>query len=196
MNQDSIGRLSAFLGVFWAVLLVFSLSGCSQPEASLVAEPVIIQGQELVVWQACQDELRSRGFTIDRAERRSGEVATLSRTSSQWFEFWGRDLATSHDLAESSLHTTRRQVCVWVEPISQDRYQVSCRVMVERFAPENSSVGGEVYVGDVLTRAAGGRNRTGADPESQPNQWNSLGQDPALEKEILESIVSRVNMNQ
>ncbi|MBN1436841.1 MAG: hypothetical protein JW936_07185 [Sedimentisphaerales bacterium] len=193
-NPYNISRLVGALWVLGAVLLAMAVCGCSEPQSSAIAvEPAIIQGQELVVWQACQDELHSRGFVLDRAERRSGEIATMGRVSSQWFEFWGRDTATSADIAESSLRTIRRQVNILVEPLGEDEYQVGCVVTVERFAPLEPEVGGTMYAGDVLARSA---NRTDDNPNAETGldtrQWETLGQDAALAEEILKSIESRV----
>ncbi len=104
MNRTVLHRI--ILALLFLALTVGGL-GCSEPIAT-APEPLLVQAEVDQIWQLCQTELKTRGFHLNRVDRRSGIIETYPLTSKQWFEFWRQDVVTVYDLAESSLHTIRR----------------------------------------------------------------------------------------
>ena len=85
------------------------------------------------LWDACQAEAHARFFTVDRQEYRSGLLTTVPMVSAQVFEPWRADAVTSHDVAESTLGTIRRTVRFEVRKRSDGSFEVTPKVLVERF---------------------------------------------------------------
>jgi hypothetical protein len=61
--------------------------------------------------------LRRNDFPPSFVDREQGVIITQPATSAQWFEPWRIDAAGSYNLLESSLHTTRRQVTLTIDPL-------------------------------------------------------------------------------
>ncbi len=168
--------------------------GCSEP-VSVAPEPLLVQAEGEQIWQLCQKELKKRGFTLDRVNRRTGIIETYPLTSKQWFEFWCQDVVTDHDLAESSLHTIRRRVYMAVSAAPEDRHRLQCRVEIERLSAPLELNSGQVRVRDIFGQAAG-RIPTPQVSEKrkiQPPRWVLIGQDHALENDILQAINQILN---
>jgi len=183
-------------GILALVFLALAAGGqgCSEPIAT-APEPLLVQAEADQLWQFCQTELKTRGFQLDRVDRRSGVIETYPLTSKQWFEFWCQDVVTAHDLAESSLHTIRRRVSMAVSAAPEDRYRLQCRVAVERLSAPPELTSGQVRVRDIFAQSAG-RIPTPQVSEKRkkyPPQWLPIGQDHALENDILQAIHRNLN---
>lgn len=189
MNRLVTNRIFQWSGLRWSILaLAVAGQGCSKP-ASIPPEPLLVQAEPDQLWQLCQTELKQRGFRLDRVDRRSGMIETYPLTSKQWFEFWRQDVVTDHDVAESSLHTIRRRVYLAVSA-QEDRHRLQCRVAVERLSAPPELTSGQVRVRDIFSQAAG-RIPTPAVSEKRkkhPPQWVPIGQDHALETDILQAL--------
>jgi hypothetical protein len=174
--------------------LVVGGQGCSEPIAT-APEPLVVQVEADQVWGACQAELKKRGFRLDRVDRRSGIIETYPLTSKQWFEFWCQDVVTDYDLAESILHTIRRRVTMAVTGEPEDQYRLQCRVAVERLSASPELTSGQVRVRDIFGQSAG-RIPTPSVSETRKKrqpQWLPIGQDHALETDILQSLDRALN---
>ncbi len=173
-------------------------AGCATPSAPVPTEPRIIQGDPHVIWKAGQDELTSRGYPLDRVDRRTGVIETFPITSKQWFEFWRNDVVGDEALAEASLQTIRRQVKLQVTQVEPDQLRLECLVLVEKYDSSQ-----EIYPSQTRTYNVLG-NVTGRIPllsssekrKDKPEEWIRLGEDPELQKTILDSIVRRVEKSQ
>jgi len=175
---------------FLEVVVLLTVAGCATTVTKPIADCWDVQADPTELWQVCQAELRSRGFRLDRVDRRSGSLKSHPRISSQWFEFWGRDVVTASDWAESSLHTIRRTVELDMTRQAPHCCRLRCRVAVERLTPEPLAVAGSLRLGDVLKLTAGNLPAL-TDPfkDSQPQaQWAPLADDQALAAAILSSI--------
>jgi len=186
MNRTVVHRLILALAL---PALAVGNQGCTESVA-VPAEPLLVRAEPDRLWQLCQRELKQRGFTLDRVDRRSGMIETDPLTSKQWFEFWRRDVVTDRDVAESSLHTVRRKVYLAVSAAPDNQHRLQCRVAVERLSAPPELISGQVRVRDIFGQAAG-RIPTPAVSEKrkkQAPQWVPIAQDHALETEILQAL--------
>ncbi len=168
-----------------ALVLCAAVAGCAA--VTSLEQPLVLTGERDLVWRHSQDVLRQRGFRIERAVLRSGVIETEPRVSSQWFELWGRDVATAEDRAAASLHTIRRRVSLVVSPtVGAGPTAVTCRVAVERLAPQERPIAGPIFVAEVLHGASGGWPGLGMPVGAQV--WTDLGTDEALAAAILADI--------
>ena len=160
--------------------------GCSEVGVLPASEPVVVAGDKDELWRVCQDEVKGRGFRLDMVDLRSGVIATYPLVSSQWFEFWRRDVVSNATRLESSLHTVRRRVHLELKAQDTREYRLVCRVEVERFSSPPRITGGTVRVQKTFSRTS----RLGRDTDAieDKQRWIRLGGDPALEADILNSI--------
>jgi hypothetical protein len=148
------------------------------------------------VWRVCQEELKSRGFELDRVDRRQGEIETFPMTSGQWFEFWRHDVIGDYAREESDLQCIQRKVKVKVSPLKDEKYQLLCEVSVERREadPQEVRTIGGAHTRDlfpVFSERIPGL-RSGAVKENQGSRWTPLGDDPELERDILRRINAKL----
>ena len=164
--------------------------GCATKSATIPTAPVILQGNFDTVWQLVQGELKNRGFLLDRVDRRTGVIETFGLTSRQWYEFWRTDVVDCWSLTEASLHTIERAVILKMQPAGEEEVTVTCRVTVQRLAPGKNEVVGSAL--DVLYRRGGLIPApAGAKARDQSQfQWIPLGNDAALEADILRSLAT------
>lgn len=168
-------RLSAIIGLCL-------LAGCGQPKVAYLNNLELFAPAEKA-WQASIDELKGRGFQLDRLDRREGLIETMPKMSREWYELGGGDVVTGRDLAESSLNTLRRQVAIEVIPGPTDSTRLVCRVRVDRQETIESPVRGNIPARN-LNRPPSGRY-------ANPEIWQELGPDPALADAILKGIARR-----
>ena len=171
-------------------ILACLLTGCATVPIALDSEPVIVEADLDHLWQQCQSELKNRGFSLDQVNLRSGIIETFPLVSRQWFEFWHRDTVTAVATAEASLHTIRRSVRMELSSLENSKYQLQCRVDVERLSLAPSVVSGSVQAQDVFSGTAGQIPIDSASigKSDQNNVWIPLARDGDLEKDILTSI--------
>ncbi|MCP4710378.1 MAG: hypothetical protein GY869_17280 [Planctomycetes bacterium] len=164
--------------------------GCMSPAVSPVEGPVIVSGDVDEIWQACQDQVKGRGFRLDLVDRREGIIISYPQVSSQWFEFWCQDVVTSEDLVESSLHTVRRIIQIEMDDLGDQSYGLYCRAFVERLWRGTEIVGGRVRAREILGKSVGRIPvyGSGSPVEAIAEVWLPVGEDHALESSILQSI--------
>jgi hypothetical protein len=182
--------LLTVLSIVLFVPIHFLVGGCASAPVKTSSEFLLVTGDPDYIWQACQEQLKKRGFRLDQVDRRRGIIRSFPQVSKQWFEFWCQDVVTNEDLLESSLHTLRRIIHFEMATADKGQYSLQCRVGVERLSSERQIVSGRVRAWEILGRTvgnlpplAGGESySTGAD------QWLPIGEDHALESSILQSI--------
>ena len=164
--------------------------GCMSPGVSYVEEPVLVSGDVDEIWQACQDQIKARGFRLDLVDRREGIINSYPQVSKQWFEFWCQDVVTSEDLVESSLHTVRRIIQIEMDDLGDQSYGLYCRAVVERLWRGTEIVSGRVQAREILGKSVGRIPvyGSGSPAEAASEVWLPIGEDPALESSILQSI--------
>ena len=184
----NIMRKATFLLV--TMIWMFFPGGCMSPAVSSVAEPVVVIGDADEIWQACQDELKERGFRLDLVDRREGIILCYPQVSKQWFEFWCQDVVTSEELVESSLHTVRRIIQIEMDDQGDQSYVLYCRALVERLWRGTEIVGGRVRAREILGKSAGRIPvyGTSSTAEAALEEWLPVGEDYALASSILQSI--------
>jgi hypothetical protein len=101
----------------------------NQPATVHVADADFVK-----LWNACEAETHARFMLVDREEYRLGLLTTLPLVSKQAFEPWRTDAVTVHDVAESTLAAVRRTVRFEISPRPDGTYEMSPKVLVERFA--------------------------------------------------------------
>jgi len=195
-THKRIAAFSGFKGFFpaWLIFGSFLLVGCASTPVESVkegaGEGIIVEAEAEILWQSCQSELKNRGFRLDRVDLRSGVIETFPMVSSQWFEFWRRDVADAASLAESSLQTIRRRVGIKLTPMGGDKYRFNCRVTVQRLSIPPPAVSGSVWAEHVFSSTAG-RSPVWNDPGGILEDgwvWVTLGNDTALADEIIRSV--------
>jgi len=164
--------------------------GCLSPAVSYVEEPVLVSGDVDEIWQACQDQLKERGFRLDLVDRREGIIISYPQVSKQWFEFWCQDVVTSGDLVESSMHTVRRIIQIEMDDLGYQSYGLHCRAVVERLWRGTEIVGGRVRAREILGKSVGRIPvyGSGSPAEAASEVWLPVGEDHALASIILQSI--------
>ena len=206
MKRHSVKTGCNYYGKFLTGLVfsIFSgmmsaVTGCSQAAVPQPGEAIIIEDQPEQIWQVCQRHLKSRGFSLDRVDRRRGLIVTNPLTSRQWFEFWCQDVVTSKEIFEASLHTMRRIIYLEVQPMEKNKCRLVCQARVERVSYVNDIAGGGVS--SQIFRGGAGMIPTYTMPPSSTDaqpQWVPLGRDAALEADILRSIqkaVAKISQN-
>jgi hypothetical protein len=195
MHKRTHKRIAAFpvFKGFFPVGLIFGsllLSGCASAPIESVKEGaregVIVEAEAEILWQSCKSELENRGFRLDRVDLRSGVIDTFPMVSSQWFEFWRRDVVDAASLAESSLQTIRRRVGIKLTPLGGNKYSFNCRVTVQRLSMPPSAISGSVWAENVFYSTAG-RSPIWNDPDDA-RVWITLDNDTVLADNIIRSV--------
>jgi hypothetical protein len=193
-REFGVRRQAGWLGMMIAVIV---LAGCATEPARVDTGQLIeIKGDMDEVWRVCQEELKSRGFELDRVDRRQGEIETFPMTSGQWFEFWRHDVTGDYAREESDLQSVQRKVKMKVSPLKDQKYQLLCEVSVERREadPQEVRTMGGTHTRDLFPVFEGRIPgvASGKTKESPGPQWTPLGDDPDLERAILQRIIAKL----
>jgi len=145
------------------------------------------------LWNAAAQTAQRDLFTLDRQDYRAGVLTTLPLISKQWFEPWRRDVVTAKDLARSSLQSIRRTIHFDLARTDDGQYVLTPKVLVEQF----STVGRRLtYVGNYRNASDPGAQLGSAELDEgvalTAQYWFAIGRDPALEKQLAESIRDRL----
>jgi hypothetical protein len=146
------------------------------------------------LWHAAEEAARLHGFRIDREERRTGLLTTEPLISSQFFEFWRRDVLTVEDSARASLATHRRTLRFEFEKLPDGRYEVTPKALVERQSVTERRITSVVlYKGSVSGSGSAGDIPRGTREADEgilvpPRFWYAIGRDEALEKSVAATI--------
>ncbi len=170
------------LYILSAIFLAYT-TGCQKPEP--ISNPVSLSSDNDTdaVWLACKEELRSRGFIINFQNRDAGIIETSPLPSKQWFEFWKNDVVDAGGLAKSSTQSTRRTVTLNI-----DDSKVKCTVAVNKLYTSSLADSNQPRKDCDLFS-----NEYFLEKKKVANQvWSPSGNDPALEKDILRHIKSRL----
>ncbi len=171
--------------------IITLLTGCQRAGSGAGIGPVRIDAERGHVWQVCQDELRQRGFRLNRVDEREGIIETCPQVSGQWFEVWKNDIVTPAARAAASVHTVRRYVLVHLKATREASVAVECEVYVERLAFLPEEWYGAVRAEDVLreqVRRAHMRNVFYENSQQQMH-WIPAGEDRELAGEIYHGII-------
>jgi hypothetical protein len=143
------------------------------------------------VWDACEGELYTRLFPVDRTQYRNGLLSSEPVVSKQFFEVWRTDAVSVHDVAESSLATIRRTVRFEVTRRDDGKYEAVPKVLIERFSSSERRL-------TTITQyhQAFSTGRYDATPDqaavSSDDYWYPLRRDTDLEKDMAASIQNRL----
>jgi hypothetical protein len=191
-GERQILPVAARLALIGGAVCFFT--GCASQPVAQTDNPAVIACDPNQLWSLSQVELKNRGFSLDRVDRRSGLLETFPLTSAQWFEFWRDDVVGSEARAESSLQTIRRTVTLRMLSTRNNECHLLCAVTVERLSSPPTIVAGRMRARDLFGRSISGMPALNPDePEKNTKvQWVFLGDDPDLESDILHKIAARV----
>lgn len=186
-------NISTQLAICFMLIALVGSVGCSTGKTLVANEPIIIDQWDDNIWPIAQKELKSRGFELDRVDLRSGIIETMPLVSRQWFEFWRRDVVDDKSLAQSSLHTVRRKVDLRLVTGDNDKILIHCSVFVEKLSLGPTKTSGPVRADEIFSSRAY-RVEESMSSGKRSYQWIPIGNDPYLEKAILESIQEEIRV--
>jgi len=187
LRPERVLRRSAAIA---AIGILFAFTACHAPTVDQTPTRAALPPDDFdFIWAESLRALRRLGLEPDRQDRVNRVIVTRPETSAQWFEFWRCDVADPYSLAESSLHTVRRQATVRFTPeLTSEPVHVVVQVDVYRAStPERQ-----------ITTASGGLNLFSAkaptaegevlSSPSEAMEWTPLGRDPAMERRIADAL--------
>ena len=119
-------------------------------------------------------------------EKSKGYIETEPLVGASWFEFWRGDTIGQAQVAESSLHTTRRRATVSVSPMGGGS-QVFVKVLKERKSAPDTTPDTIGWSMNLYKTEDTDLMRQDALAETD-YEWIDMGRDPLLEEYILERI--------
>jgi hypothetical protein len=157
--------------------------------------PGIVHDDFDALWNAAEAAVRKRLFRIARTDYRAGILTTEPMVSKQFFELWRTDAVTAGDVAESSLATVRRTIEIEIEPTEDGRFRATPSVLVERYSAAERRITSAVFYRSLFRRQAvraSGTRETDRGIILPGRYWYEIGDDRALERELRQSIRSRL----
>jgi hypothetical protein len=130
---------------------------------------------------------------VDREQYREGLLTSEPLISKQIFEPWRQDVISLHDQTESSLATIRRTVHFQVTRLPDGTYQMTPKVLVERFDSAERRL---TTITQYHQAFSGPRTFNDAPDQSgapaASDFWYPVRRDTDLEKVMAESIRHRL----
>jgi hypothetical protein len=143
------------------------------------------------LWEAARRAARSASFTIDRRDPRDGVMTTRPEVSRQVFEPWRGDIGLFDldDTAESTLATVRRTVRFDFRKLEDGSYEVTPKVVVERYSFAERRITSPVRFNEAFGRP---RALSFGDQDSDRNlpdtYWFAVRRDADLERQLADRI--------
>jgi hypothetical protein len=143
------------------------------------------------LWEAARRAARSASFEIDRRDPRNGVMTTRPSVSRQWFEPWRGDIALFDldNAAESSFATVRRTVRFEFRRLDDGTYEVTPKVVVERYSFAERRITSPVRYNEAFGRpralAFGDLDQDQALPDTY---WFAVRRDATLERHLADRI--------
>jgi hypothetical protein len=191
-----------------AAAAIAAAAGC-RPAAEPTNPIIVASHDRLLIRQQITEMLEDMFFEVERPPRDPERIDTLPLVSAHPTEFWRPDVRTLEDKVESSLHTVRRTVTIFLRDPAQGEASPSAPVAAPA-APANSGLSIEVIVRKERLAIAGALNATSAgdmysvysgriraleDYEAHygvGETWVDHGRDAALEQYLLKHILKRI----
>ncbi|MBN2583913.1 MAG: hypothetical protein JXL80_12670 [Planctomycetes bacterium] len=202
-------RLRTFLVLVTVAAATAACGGCGQ-QAELSNPTLVATHDRLVVRERVTDMLEDMFFEVERPPRDQGRIDTLPLVSAHPTEFWRPDVRTCEDKAETSLHTVRRTVTVFLHEPGETEASSASADAAAAMPAAGSGLSIEVIVrkerlavaGSIDATSAGdmysvyrGRVRAIEDYEKDygvGETWVDYGRDAVLEQYILQRILKRI----
>jgi hypothetical protein len=145
------------------------------------------------LWKACGQALRNDQFEIQQEDYREGILTTWPMVSMQFFEFWRSDAGTFGDVMLDSLQTTRRSVRFELARNADGSYIARPKVLIEQSShPERRLSSVSQFTGAFIVPAET-PTRITEEGITVPNRyWYATGRDQAMEKELVDSVRSKL----
>jgi hypothetical protein len=145
------------------------------------------------LWKACGQTLRNDQFEIQQEDYREGILTTWPMVSMQFFEFWRSDAGTFDDVMLDSLQTIRRSVRFELAREADGSYVARPKVLIEQSShPERRLSSVSQFTGAFIV-AAEAPTRVTDEGVTVPNRyWYATGRDEAMEKELADSVRSKL----
>ena len=146
------------------------------------------------LYAAAEATLRDRMFVLDRQDRRGGLITSKATITKQPLEFWRGDAVSGQALAESTVATVRRTVHIEIARQDDGRFELTPKVVVERFAQRERRMTATVN----YTGALGGGQVEGSLEEDRGEAiantyWYATGRDHDLERVLAEDIQKKMS---
>ena len=184
--------------------------GCVR-QVPAVSNPVATPGRDYDrIYRAAIEELRDRGFVVDRQDYRFGRVTAAPTRSPFVVEFWRPHHTTAEQVSSSTINHERRVIAVNLKPIDDPIYDptLTAGEDVERRRPEFTRY--ELHVEVMIERLQTPRQRLNgstagarihSDLDNVPLElrergitsayWQPVERDPYLERKLLDAILDR-----
>jgi len=171
------------------VLLLAALvpAGCATVSSGRFSNPTAFPSHDAdAVALVARRVLMELRFDLVYPEAAEGRIETEPLTGASWFEFWRADTIGAMQIAESSLHTTRRRALVSVTRKDAGS-EVLVKVTKQRRSspntnPDNISRSYDLY--DTEDSELARQNELA----ETMYEWVDMGRDELLEQSILERI--------
>lgn len=193
--------------MIWLTFLAVTAVGCANIHASRPAtaadpataqpawwleQPAVVSVQSTrfdALYGSTEQSLRDRGFVLDRQDRRDGVLTSKPTITRQPLEFWRGDAVSSQALAESALATVRRTVHIRIARRDDGRFELTPRVVVERFVQRERRMTAAVnYTGSLGTGAVEGSAEEDRGETAYNAYWYATGRDHDLEQALAADI--------
>lgn len=175
--------------VLLSIAAAASLAGCQAPRPITGQVSVSLADEEAYrqFWGHSVATVRHFGYEMQRVDPAAGVIVSEPMTSKQWFEFWRNDTLAAGQVVEASMHTTRRQIRVHVQPMGEPKtYLVDVRVDVQRMSQPDRQVTTSASVAHAYTDRLPTEQAT-TEAEAAVH-WVDMGRDRVLETAILERL--------
>ncbi|MFT3788032.1 MAG: hypothetical protein QM770_17985 [Tepidisphaeraceae bacterium] len=181
-----------------AAVPIALLAGCvSSSSTAPTTQPTVASTDFDQLFAASARVAEDLKFTVDREDRRAGQITTVPMTSAQWFEPWRSEVRTTDDLAESSVASIRRTLVIDISPregvAGQKAYVATPRVVVERQALAENRISNAAGYRAIYRRPTQtGTRETDQGLQLPRSYWYATGTDAALEQLVAQKIADRV----
>lgn len=174
--------------------LAAGLTGCEKQAQVEETLPICLESVSMnQLFTAAESVLTGMHFQIDKSDRQAGQIITRPLRGGQVFEFWRQDNATAADTAEASMQSIQRIAEIRFDQV-ENSVCANCQVTVRRLSMPDQPIRGSSGIYDLYTESTGRGQGLQMKPEvEQQMEWISLGNDPGLEKLILQKIVKKIS---
>ena len=184
-------------GLLIAGMMPPALTGCARQVPTVNNPLEVSPGEYDRLFRASIDELRDRGYVVDRHDYRYGTVSARPAGSPMFAELWRKDNTTGRQAWTSTVNYQRRLITITLEPVAPDpgrdqpdHYLLRAEVVVERVSVPTTYATGST----VGRRVIGNLNRVPTEWQERGitgHYWRPVGRDPYLGQRLIDAIVRR-----
>lgn len=172
-----------------AGLAAVLLTGCSQPQQVVSADPVCLPQISVVqAMEAARTVLDRMQFSIEKYDPEVHYIRTRPLSGAQVFEFWRQDNASAAAVAQANLQSIRRIVEIEAVP-SPERTCIECRVYVQQLSMPETPLKSTRWMAGTFTDSSTSYQTLQLDSaQIKRMEWLDKGVDRDLEQKILSKL--------